>query len=309
MKKTAKVSICMPTYNRAEALKVTIPTILSQKFTDFELIVNDDCSLDNTKEVVESFADSRIKYYRNSENLRMPGNLNATLEKAAGEYIVIFHDHDIYAPDALQEMVAVLDKNERIGIVHPGILWQNQGTGEVRSFVADFPEHMPGQEMLKKHLLWSWGCPVCALYMVRRKCYEELGAYDSQFGFVSDVDMTMRLCAKYDIGYVAKPLITCVERESDHEYAALNWRLPCWVEETHRKHINLFYKKGLSRLFSRLRHFSRSEFYYFKHLLICVKRKDTEKAEEGIAVIRDRCSIFTRIMASSLFCILKGITR
>ena len=83
------VSICITTYNRAGTLQQTLESVLAQRFDDFELIISDDCSTDETEDIVRSYEskDKRVRYFRNQHNLKMPGNLNAAIQHAQGEYI------------------------------------------------------------------------------------------------------------------------------------------------------------------------------------------------------------------------------
>ena len=85
-----KVTVCLPTYNSGEFLRYAIDSILEQTFTDFELIISDDCSTDNTPEIIRSYLekDSRIQYLQNSHNLGLFPNWNRCLESASGEYIL-----------------------------------------------------------------------------------------------------------------------------------------------------------------------------------------------------------------------------
>ena len=90
-----KVTVAIPTYNRAHYLPEAIESVLAQTFQDFELLILDNASTDNTPELVKSFKDERIRYVRNQTNIGMFGNCNKALELARGEYVIIFHDDDI----------------------------------------------------------------------------------------------------------------------------------------------------------------------------------------------------------------------
>ncbi len=291
-----KVSICMPTYNRAKSLKQTLPTVLNQTFKDFELIITDDASPDNTEEVINSFNDSRLRYYRNERNLRMPENLNKAISDAKGEYIAVFHDHDLYEPTVIEEMVALLDKDKRIGFVHTGILWLNDETKEKKNMVSSWDERTTGKTMFEK-LLWSWSCPICALTMVRKRCYDEVGLYDPKFGFISDVDMWMRMCMKYDVGYIAKPLITCLEREKDHVYSRFNWEIPQLSVLIHQENLNRYYRnnKGIC-LIKKLLLYIKRDWLYLKHFAYALYKNDYENLEKGIGLIKKECLPLTKIL-------------
>jgi glycosyltransferase involved in cell wall biosynthesis len=124
------VSVMMPTYNRAAFLKEAVDSVLAQSFSDFEILILDNCSTDNTHAVVSEYTDSRIRYIVNSSNLGMIGNHNKALEAARGKYIYVFSDDDIMSDvDNLLLKVNVMDKYPSVGLVHSSILMIN-GAGE-----------------------------------------------------------------------------------------------------------------------------------------------------------------------------------
>ena len=92
------VSLCLPTYRRERYLGRTIASALAQTESDFEIVVVDDCSPDASAAVVERFADPRVRYVRNRENLGVPENLNRAFSLARGEFLLLLEDHDLLAP-------------------------------------------------------------------------------------------------------------------------------------------------------------------------------------------------------------------
>ena len=114
-----KISVIVPTYNRTRFLPISIKSILAQTFEDYEIIIVDDGSTDDTSTVVRSFSDSRIKYIRQS-NAGQAAARNTGLSHAAGEYIGFLDDDDLYVPSALQVLSTCLDKHPDIGMVSGG---------------------------------------------------------------------------------------------------------------------------------------------------------------------------------------------
>jgi len=114
------VSIGIPVYNGAKYLKETLDSILSQTFTDFEVIVSDNASTDSTREIVESYAakDSRIRYYRNAENIGAAPNYNRTFELSRGKYFRWHAHDDLIAPTYLEKCVAVMELDSGIVLAH-----------------------------------------------------------------------------------------------------------------------------------------------------------------------------------------------
>src|SRR5438105_9474762 len=217
-----RVSVVMPTCRRPQQIGESIRSLLRGTFSDFELLVRDDGDgRDGTEEAVALAAvgDPRVRYHRNPVNLRMPANLNAGIRETRGELIAVCHDHDLYQPNFLASMVETLDRNPSALFVHCGIEIIRQDGVVQRAFVESWPELTPGAAWLN-FMLSSLHCPVCALTVVRRQAHEKFGLYDPRMGFISDVEMWMRLSRHGDVAYVSQPLIQVREREAGHAYAA-----------------------------------------------------------------------------------------
>jgi glycosyltransferase involved in cell wall biosynthesis len=104
-----KVSVCIPTYNRAGLLTYAVNSVLQQTYTDFEVIICDDGSTDNTPEVVSQWQDPRIRYIRHPQNIKRSRNMRSGFEAASGTYLIKFDDDDALTPEFLEKTVAVLD--------------------------------------------------------------------------------------------------------------------------------------------------------------------------------------------------------
>lgn len=109
-----KVSVCIPTYNRAELLNQAIQSVLNQRFEDFELIVCDDGSQDRTAAMMADLKDPRIHYLRHPQNIGKSNNMISGFRAAQGDYFIKFDDDDRLTPDFLASTVAVLEQ-------HPGV--------------------------------------------------------------------------------------------------------------------------------------------------------------------------------------------
>jgi glycosyltransferase involved in cell wall biosynthesis len=110
----------MPTYNYARYLPEAIESVLAQDYADFELLIIDDCSSDDTRSVVEAYAaaDGRVVFLVNEHNLGMVENWNYCLGKARGDYVKFLFGDDVLArPDALRSMVSCLDSREDVSLV------------------------------------------------------------------------------------------------------------------------------------------------------------------------------------------------
>ena len=106
-----KVSVVIPTFNRAEFLRTAIMSVLNQTYNDFEIIVVDDNSSDHTHQVVKSFKDDRIKYFHHVINLGPAAARNTAISASNGDYLAFLDDDDEWFPHKLQKQVELLDKS------------------------------------------------------------------------------------------------------------------------------------------------------------------------------------------------------
>jgi len=118
-----KFSILMPVYNGGTAVIDAIKSVLSQSFTNFELIVQDNCSRDNTESVVKSIKDERIKYSKNEANLGFQKNIRAARKRATGDIIYLMAHDDILGKDALLDTYKAFKISEDIGAVTRAYYW------------------------------------------------------------------------------------------------------------------------------------------------------------------------------------------
>ena len=121
MSTTPKVSVLFPVYQTASFLREAMDSILAQTFTDFELIVLDDCSPDNAKEILDTYQDPRIVRYRGEQNAGLANVLNVGLEMARGEYIARMDSDDISLPNRLSVELEYLEKHPEIDLVSAGM--------------------------------------------------------------------------------------------------------------------------------------------------------------------------------------------
>ena len=133
------VSIILPTYNGAERIKEAIKSVLEQSYADLELIVIDDGSKDNTKEIVENLAksDQRVRYLKNDVNLGIQKTLNNGLKEAKGEYIARIDDDDVWIDkDKLKKQIEFLEKNKEYVLVGTGVIVVGEDNKELFRYLV-----------------------------------------------------------------------------------------------------------------------------------------------------------------------------
>lgn len=180
-----KVSIILPVYNGAKCVSNSIDSVLAQTYDNFELVVVNDCSTDNTLEILEAYAkkDSRVKVYTNEENKKLPRTLNAGFERATGEYLTWTSDDNMYRPDAIATMVQFLDENPQVGLVYTDMTVRNELGNEVREEIKVAPP-------MKDLRLRS----VCgASFMYRSDVAKKAGEYNPDLFLAEDYEYWIRI--------------------------------------------------------------------------------------------------------------------
>jgi glycosyltransferase involved in cell wall biosynthesis len=221
----SKITVCLPTYNRAPLLKKCLASILNQTVGDYEVIVADNCSTDATAEVVRAFAHPRLRYHRHERNIGPFANMNWLIEHASGDYLCIAHDDDVYGPDFLQRESAMLDRYPNVGMVHCAVHVVDID-GTPRQVVRAYPTTrvLPGRDEFVRYLQGHNVC--CSSVMARRALFRD-NPFDSRF-LSADFLMWIKFALRADVAYIAEPLLDM----RVHPDAVTSWLAPSrWHEE------------------------------------------------------------------------------
>ena len=195
-----KVSIVLPTYNGERFIKESIDSILNQTYTNWELIIVNDCSTDNTLDIINDYLskDSRIKLISNEQNKKLPASLNIGFANATGDYYTWTSDDNKYKPTAIEEMVDFLDKNPQTDLVSFNFNFIH----EDGTFDVTYTEIVPSraQYVLAIH------CNIGACFMYRKEIAQKVGEYDTNMFCAEDYDYWCRIALNGNISYQDKIL-------------------------------------------------------------------------------------------------------
>lgn len=199
-----KVSIIVPTFNRAEMLKETLDSIFKQTIQDFEIIIVDNCSVDDTGSIVKSYKDQRIKYFKNQNNGILAINMNYGMKKAKGKYIAFCDDDDLWMPDKLEKQLVEFEKDEKIGLVCTnGMNFNENGNyGLVHKNSLDDNEFKFESLILRNPIINS-------SILIKKSVIDDVGMMDEEpeiFGS-EEYSLWIRTAKKYKIRYIDLPLM------------------------------------------------------------------------------------------------------
>ncbi len=200
-----KVSIIIPSYNRAYCIERSVRSVLEQTYREFELLIVDDASTDNTKQVVESIQDDRIRYIRLTENKGASGARNEGIRQAAYEYIAFQDSDDVWKPDKLEKQMQVLTANPQAGLVY--CAYEEQRYDGDISIVPD--EQMPlydkqGDIYHKLLCRNTIGAPTV---LARRECFLKAGLFYESMTCLEDWELFVRIAKEYEILFLEEPLV------------------------------------------------------------------------------------------------------
>jgi glycosyltransferase involved in cell wall biosynthesis len=212
-----KVSIIIRTYNRGYIIGEAIQSALRQTLDDFEIIVVDDGSSDDTADVVERFRSEKIRYIRHDGNLGVSAAGNTGIKAAQGEFIAHLDSDDMWSPDLLARLVAVLQQYDEVAAAFSDVE-VHRGTqissivGSMRAFPKLLASRGDGSDVF---LFSSREMYLCLLeevpikptaLLVRRRVLDEIGGYDEAWRSGEDWELYLRIAKRYGFGYVNRKL-------------------------------------------------------------------------------------------------------
>lgn len=217
--------MCLLTYNHVHVIESTLRSILDQSINGYEVIISDDCSTDGTWERILELAaeDGRIKPVRTPHNMGMPGNANFAVSQSCRPYIALLHHDDLYRKDLLEKWGAMIERHPDVAFV-----FNSYSMFESNYIYSESmpPGRLDGGWLLENILLPRWGCAVRGTAMIRRTAWEQVGGMRERFGLLADIDLWMRLCRDWAVGYVPEPVV--VVRQQRPNYYPDIYKEECW---------------------------------------------------------------------------------
>ncbi len=190
-------SVIITTYNRANLVSTAIKSVLKQSFQDFELIIVNDASIDNTEEVVHSFQDTRIKYIRNKENLHKGGARNEGIKMAIGQYITFLDDDDHYLPSHLENIAKRIKKEgQPVAVFYTNVVKTNGKTSQI---IKTGP--IPKDQDPVSFVFQPWtpiGAPQATIH---REILTRFN-FNTQIRIGQDTELFMRIAANFPLFYL-----------------------------------------------------------------------------------------------------------
>ena len=231
------VSIIIPSYNASKFLDITINSVFKQSYSNFELIIVDDGSTDDTEIVIKKYLiDERIKYFKiKNGGVSNARNFGANISK--GEYLCFLDADDFFLPNNLKEKVDVLNSDENIGLVHSDVIMVDEDgieTGELNIGLSGKNLHLDILEWVECVI------PAPSSIMIKRALYYEAGTWDPLFSTAADQDFFIYATLKTNVYRIKHPLTG---------YRIVNQSMSKNVSVFEKDHIGVYLKAEKNNIF------------------------------------------------------------
>tara|TARA_Y100000590_G_scaffold470772_1_gene669992 strand:- start:43476 stop:44312 length:837 start_codon:yes stop_codon:yes gene_type:complete len=215
------ISVIIPTFNRAHTLKRCLDSVLNQTYPPFEIIVVDDGSTDNTKELLKDYEGKIIVH--KIENSGVSSARNYAIERCSGDWVALLDSDDEWLTNRLQEQVDYLKIFPNIKLVHGEEIWIRNG------------KRVNPKKIHKKTggYIYQNCLPLCCISpsasLIKKEVLEEFGGFDESFPVCEDYDLWLKITSKYEVGYIESAIITKYgghEDQLSRKYFAMDlWRV------------------------------------------------------------------------------------
>lgn len=205
------ISVVMPSYNHAKYISKAVDSVLAQDFSDYELLISDDASPDNSWEVISGFSDPRIRSFRQEKNLGPVGNLVFLIKQARGKYIALLNSDDAWYREKLGKQVTVMESQPHVGAC---FTWADMvdergkeisGPEAIWNDVFRQPNRTQGAWL--RHFFFKGNCLCHPSILARKEIYDALGFYNPGLKQLPDFDMWIRLVKHYPIHIIQENLV------------------------------------------------------------------------------------------------------
>lgn len=182
------VSIIMPSWNTGRFIAESIQSVIDQTYENWELIIVDDCSTDNTDEVIATFGDKRIRCYKNEKNSGAAVTRNKAIGEAKGEWIAFLDSDDLWAPEKLEKQLAFMNSNGYVFSYHDYVKIDEES--------KPLNIYVTGPDVVTKSKMYNYGYPGCLTFMYSAKAMGLIQIKDIKKN--NDYAILLKLCKKAD---------------------------------------------------------------------------------------------------------------
>ncbi len=201
-------SVIIPLYNKSNFIKNTIESILNQIFQDFEIIIVEDCSTDNSLEIAKTVISDKIRIIRHEKNKGLSASRNTGIRNANSKYIAFLDADDLWKPNYLEKINSLINKFPEASLFATNYeeLYPNNVTVLPSTNIKNFNKDGIIEDFFESNLSQSIYC-ACSL-CVEKSVFEKIGFYNEEITFAEDIDFNIRANNRFKLAYSKEPLVT-----------------------------------------------------------------------------------------------------
>jgi GT2 family glycosyltransferase len=199
-----KISVVIITYNRAALLPRAVESVLAQSYRDFELLIIDDASIDETEKVARSLAarDERVKYFKNEFNLDISKSRNHGVALAQGEYVAMLDSDDYWLDkDKLKKQVAYLEEHPEVGVIGTAIRCEDEHGQLLKEDI-----YAVDDREIRARMLWKNQIAQSSV-LFRKEAYVSSGAYDESLRIGEDYDLWLKIGRRWKFANLPQVMV------------------------------------------------------------------------------------------------------
>lgn len=227
----AKITVIIPTYNKADYISQTIESVFNQTFTNFEILIIDDCSSDSTEVVVQKYLSEHVRYFKHTTNWGPGATFNDGIEKANTDYVTLIASDDILLPNHLSSVVKIFDENPSIEYIIPRLNVINEAGNNLGQVISPPWED---KYILLNHMFYDGNEVPSPGVAYRKKLFKRIKPFNTNLIVTHDYDLNIRAMLNTEIAIL--PCSTVLYRrfidKTQNLSANSNWFVNCNTSES-----------------------------------------------------------------------------
>jgi len=303
--KDIDISVVLPVYNGGEKLSLSIDSVLRQTYPNFELLIIDDCSPDNSWSMISAIKDERVCIYKNDENKGLFYNLNFLIKQSKGRLIKLWAQDDIMYPNCLSSFVQFHSDNPEIGFSYSGRDMIDENGNIKPNETEDKTPAIISSELHAKIAFFTGSIAGnIANVCINKEALLKVGYFNEQMKISADFDMWVRLAKEYKTGFINEKLIQL--RDHENQLSRRDEYYIYHVKEDRQVYQNLFSycSPALKKTGKKMLRRYKLNFYYTLMLQAFLKGK----IKLGIQFLKE-LQAFDNFFVLSYFFILSRIKK
>ncbi len=209
-----KVSVIIPCFNYGAYLPRAVTSIINQTWKDWEILIVNDGSTDNTDAIVGTLPVDHypIRYIGRRENRGPSYTRNEGMNAAEGQFLAFLDADDEWYPEKLERQIRLFQDDSSLGLVAAGVHLIDENKGIERRYL---PSRFPDRKTLVRSMLMKNVIPATSSVVIRKRCIDDLGGFDEDLRFAEDWDLWLRIASKYGVNFIHEPLIRFYEHPNN----------------------------------------------------------------------------------------------